>query len=143
MLQGTSCEYCSLRKRIIHQDLNWSESHHHIPFPFPGWSLIIDSIVGVHGLNSFSNGSNAISTWTADNGRMWLADPDFLLSKILNARRMVFSYNSNSAFSPGTAGVDEQARSLLFRLKMRRQACPMRPIIFICHSLGGLLVKRV
>ncbi len=43
-----------------------------------------------------------------------------------------------------TAGVNEQAVNLLDRFDaQRRPLSPQRPIIFIAHSLGGIIVKSV
>jgi predicted alpha/beta hydrolase family esterase len=58
---------------------------------------------------------------------------------------MIFAYNANVAFESSTAGVVEQADNLLNRLRgKRRRGIPQtRPIIFVAHSLGGIIVKRV
>jgi hypothetical protein len=77
-------------------------------------------IVAVHGLNPFKNTSNAISTWTSDNGKMWLQDEGFLPTQIPNARIIVFGYNSNVAFTSSNAGLAEQAKNLLLLLRLRR-----------------------
>lgn len=61
---------------------------------------------------------------------------------IKNARVMSYGYSSVVAFSKSTAGVEEFARDLLERLKAVRLEAT-RPIIFICHSMGGLIVKKV
>jgi hypothetical protein len=77
-------------------------------------------IVAVHGLNPFKNTSNAISTWTSTNGKMWLEDEGFLPTQIPNARIMLFGYNSNVAFASSNAGLVHQATNLLFLLDRRR-----------------------
>ncbi|KAI9764543.1 MAG: hypothetical protein M1840_008369 [Geoglossum simile] len=99
-------------------------------------------IVAVHGLNPTDKDSHAQKTWTASNGKMWLKD--FLTKKLQTARILLFGYNANVAFQTSAAGVREQAENLLNRLngKRRMQDAMDRPIIFICYSLGGLIVKR-
>ncbi len=77
-------------------------------------------IVAVHGLNPFKNTSNAISTWTSANGKMWLKDDGFLPSQIPNARIMLFGYNSNVAFTSSNAGLVQQATNLLVLLESHR-----------------------
>ena len=77
-------------------------------------------IVAVHGLNPFKNISNAISTWTSVNGKMWLQDDGFLPTQIPNARIMLFGYNSNVAFTSSNAGLVQQATNLLVDLDLHR-----------------------
>ncbi|KIW67282.1 hypothetical protein PV04_06547 [Phialophora macrospora] len=84
---------------------------------------------------------HAEATWTAGNGKMWLSD--FLPKRLPDARILLFGYNSNVAVETSSAGVDEQAVNLLDRLTARRKlVSPRRRIIFIAHSLGGIVVKR-
>ncbi|KAF4452601.1 P-loop containing nucleoside triphosphate hydrolase [Fusarium austroafricanum] len=97
-------------------------------------------IVAVHGLNPTNKSFHAEKTWTASNSNMWLKD--FLPISIPTARVLLFGYNANVAFQTSTAGVRQQAENLLNRLKGKRRDAMKRPIIFICHSLGGLVVKR-
>ncbi|KAI2633761.1 hypothetical protein GGS26DRAFT_554645 [Hypomontagnella submonticulosa] len=96
-------------------------------------------IVVVHGLNPVDKQSHAEATWTSGD-KLWLRD--FLPKRAPNARILLFGYNSNVAFQTATAGVREQAENLLNRLKEARTTEPNRPLMFICHSLGGLIVKR-
>ncbi|OTB11225.1 hypothetical protein K445DRAFT_26789 [Daldinia sp. EC12] len=96
-------------------------------------------IVAVHGLNPLDKPSHAEATWTAGD-KLWLKD--FLPEKLPTARVLLFGYNSNVAFQTATAGVREQAENLLNRLEGARTGDPTRPLIFICHSLGGIIVKR-
>lgn len=56
---------------------------------------------------------------------------------------MIFGYNANVALDSGTDGVYEHATNLCGRLYHERRKAPNRPLIFVCHSLGGIVVKRV
>lgn len=96
------------------------------------------SIVAVHGL-----GGSWQKTWTDENGKLWLRD--FLPSQLPNARIMSFGYNSETVFTQSVEDIADTATSLLERLNIKRQdaAERARPIIFISHSLGGIIVKKV
>jgi hypothetical protein len=72
--------------------------------------------------------------------KLWLRD--FLPSQLPGARVLLFGYNSNVAFETSIAGVREQAVNLLNRLAYKREDAEERPIIFVAHSLGGIIVKR-
>jgi predicted alpha/beta-fold hydrolase len=105
-------------------------------------SGVVD-FVALHGLNGHYR-----KTWTAtsaDNGTQvnWLKD--LLPAVIPNARVMSFGYNSVVQFSKGTAGIADFAEQLLEGLMARRTspAEKRRPVIFICHSLGGIVFKQV
>lgn len=103
---------------------------------------LFNSIVAVHGLNPRNKVDHAMATWTAQRSKkLWLRD--FLPKQIPKARIMIFGYNANVALDSGTDGVCEQATNLCQRLHHERQEAPNRPLIFVCHSLGGLVVKRV
>ncbi|KAH8744418.1 hypothetical protein F5882DRAFT_497181, partial [Hyaloscypha sp. PMI_1271] len=94
-------------------------------------------IVAVHGLNG-----TARKTWTdEDSGSFWLED--FLPGALPNARIMTFGYDSGLAFSRSKAGVENFSRDLLNRLRLVRGSHEDRPLIFIAHSLGGIVVKKV
>lgn len=104
-----------------------------------------DSIVFVHGLNG-----DRIATWTnKDNGVCWPADllPQFL--DPIGVRVMTYGYNANvAAFTDGSVSRDKihhHAETLASSLVANRslRGCAERPIIWVCHSLGGLVVKRL
>lgn len=97
------------------------------------------SIVAVHGLNPTNTEFHAEATWT-DGDKLWLKD--FLPAQLPNARILLFGYNSNVAFETSISGVRENAVNLLNRLVNKRANTEERPIIFVAHSLGGIVVKR-
>ncbi|UKZ73695.1 hypothetical protein TrVFT333_001345 [Trichoderma virens FT-333] len=100
--------------------------------------IIIIRIVAVHGLNGKARG-----TWTdKDSGMLWLEH--FLPEDIPDARIMTFGYDSSLMFSQSKGRIEDFARDLLNRLWMLRQLPQEknRPLIFVCHSLGGIVVKK-
>jgi hypothetical protein len=108
----------------------------------------------VHGLNG-----DARQTWKdRTTGKLWLQD--FLPNAIPDSRIMTFGYDSAFVFGSSMAGLDDFALDLLDRIRATRQsevlACNLlcsrypdnfqaknRPLVFICHSLGGIVVKKV
>ena len=109
-------------------------------------SEILDAIdiVAIHGLNG-----DYSRTWTAITSAgtevNWLKHEDFLPNHLENARIMSYGYNSGFQFSNSQAGISEFADQLLEDLISWRvsQLQQLRPLIFICHSLGGLVFKQV
>src|ERR1700753_4311624 len=77
----------------------------------------LHSIVAVHGLNPINKEYHAEQTWTAGES-LWLRD--LLPKRAPTVRVLLFGYNSNIAFETSTAGVLEQAESLLNQLKFKR-----------------------
>ncbi|OCL03087.1 hypothetical protein AOQ84DRAFT_271434, partial [Glonium stellatum] len=92
-------------------------------------------VVFVHGLTGGS-----IKNWTRD-GVCW--PRDLLSDKIHHcARIMTWGYDSASYSAPD--GLSLQAGTLLKGLETMRQTRveKKRPIVFVCHSLGGIVVKQ-
>lgn len=99
-------------------------------------------IVAVHGL-----GGHFKETWTDnDSKQLWLRDflPSQLKDVGLAARVMSYGYDSTTAFSKSVTDIEDQATMLLNALALERQSPPenKRPLIFIAHSLGGIIVKK-
>ncbi|KAK6851858.1 hypothetical protein PG995_011983 [Apiospora arundinis] len=115
----------------------------HIPLRIPIFNLLTTlplSVVAVHGLNFTGSDNHAVKTW-AKGDRVWLRDdlPGRLPEP---ARVMLFAYNSSPAIGAGAIKLDDHARNLLQRLSIMRKDAPLRPLVFICHSLGGIVVKQ-
>ena len=104
-------------------------------------------IVFVHGLNPKGQENHARRTWTysgdaSPTATFW---PQALLPySIPSARILLFAYNSSILVNASNAPVHGHANTLLNRLynKRREENEKHRPIVFIAHSLGGLLVKQ-
>lgn len=99
-------------------------------------------IVFVHGLNPKGSPNHARDTWTNEGGIFW---PETLIRQELpSARVLLFAYNSSILSNASSAHVASHARTLCDRLMNRRREAQEvhRPLIFIAHSLGGLLVKQ-
>ncbi|KAL8748150.1 MAG: hypothetical protein Q9190_000045 [Brigantiaea leucoxantha] len=102
---------------------------------YSGPEVTVD-VVAVHGLQG-----DPFKTWKHENGKLWLRD--FLPADVPFARIMSYGYESTVAFSSSVANIEDIALDLLNRLVHERSiGANKRPIVFICHSLGGLVVKK-
>ncbi|KAJ5288889.1 hypothetical protein N7478_001919 [Penicillium angulare] len=101
--------------------------------------------VFVHGLNPRGRNDHPFETWTHANRTFW--PRDFLADDMPFARVFVYGYNSNitNPQTMSTASIKDHANTLLNLLDMERgpsmQSMPPK-IIFIGHSLGGLVIKQ-
>ncbi|KAK1613488.1 hypothetical protein BDP81DRAFT_513692 [Colletotrichum phormii] len=119
-----------------------------------GRDPVVD-IVAVHGLNGHRE-----HTWTASGGKHWLRD--FLPTDLPNARVLCWGYDANthSSSSVSIQYLYDHARELVADLTRKRGLTNVcnhltvvssgntdsnqsreRPIIFVVHSLGGIVVK--
>lgn len=99
--------------------------------------ILIRSIIFVHGLNGHPRKS-----WASEKtGFYW---PLEVSKKISDARLMTFGYIAD--FATGNhnhMGIRQHAESLLLNLNnIRLLAMKNRPLVFVCHSLGGLVTKE-
>ena len=100
-------------------------------------------VVFVHGLNG-----DPQKTWTAEKSKIFW--PAQLLPPILEeekARILVYGYDADvSSFTDGVSKdkIHNHAEHLIAELAANRRIrkATERPIIFVAHSLGGLVVKR-
>ena len=100
-------------------------------------------IVLVHGLNG-----HPYNTWATHKPEVFW--PSDLLPSILDEQKirvLTYGYDANvTAFTDGTSKdkIHNHAEHLAGRLVANRSLKKAldRPIIFVCHSLGGLVVKR-
>ncbi|KAH6653380.1 hypothetical protein BKA67DRAFT_503658, partial [Truncatella angustata] len=104
-------------------------------------------IVAIHGI-----GAHPDDTWTwkrPDERTNWLADPNMLPKAVPNARIMRFGYESTwfgtEENEPKRTNVSDVAETLLTELHFHRGVSlgdATRPIIFIAHSYGGLVLLQ-
>ncbi|EKG09964.1 hypothetical protein MPH_12926 [Macrophomina phaseolina MS6] len=94
-------------------------------------------IVAIHGL-----GGDLRETWTHKNGTLWLRD--LLPRSMPGARIYTYGYPSKIFFNRSVAGIRDFATHLLDALsfEMRKIESTSRPIVYICHSLGGVVFKQ-
>lgn len=95
-------------------------------------------VVIVHGLNG-----HPITSWSNPVTKAFWPK-DFLPLDIPEARVMTYGYNADAAFGNTTADIVDHAKDLLGSLvdKREEEDEQRRPIVFIAHSLGGIVVKQ-
>ncbi|QUC21150.1 uncharacterized protein UV8b_05393 [Ustilaginoidea virens] len=101
-------------------------------------------IVLVHGLNG-----DPQRTWTAGNGTFWPTDLLPASLKGAHANVLVYGYNADvyskkNDRSASDNFIHQHAQTLVTNLTLFRKSegTFRNPIIWVCHSLGGILVKR-
>ncbi|KAG8825700.1 hypothetical protein FRC19_010690 [Serendipita sp. 401] len=94
-------------------------------------------IIAIHGLDGHREQS-----WTAENEKLWLKD--FLPNDLPNARILSYGYDADtrSFIQTSSKTISHHAEDFVERLSQLRRMHPRRPIIFLAHSLGGIILKR-
>ncbi|KAI0846574.1 hypothetical protein F5Y00DRAFT_271878 [Daldinia vernicosa] len=133
---GNVSEHLNTKERL---DLQLDDNIGALPLPFPGDCEAPDSgidLVFVHGLHG-----SRLKTWSKD-GIFW--PRDLLQDDLKNARVITWGYDADIAKAFSYASKESlfgHANTLLADLAdLRRDVT--RPIVFICHSLGGIVVKE-
>lgn len=101
-------------------------------------------IILIHGLNGSPE-----TTWTSNNNVFWPTDLLPTALKGAHANILVYGYNADVYSgrhdrSASTNFIHQHAQTLITSLTLfrRSEGTSRNPIIWICHSLGGILVKR-
>ncbi len=92
-------------------------------------------VVFIHGLYS-----NAVDAWTNENGDVW---PLWIKQTLPECRVLFLNYPAPAFF-----GTKESAVSIKQRARNLADYLPIigigkRPTVFVCHSLGGILIKEI
>lgn len=121
-----------------------SQLYWHVEKDFIGFTPLSDpknavvDIVAITGL-----GGHALGSFRSKNGAsVWLRD--FAPEDLPHARFITYGYNTAVIASNSKQGVYELARDLLDGLAIFRSRTQTRdrPICFVCHSLGGVVLKE-
>ncbi|CAJ2500089.1 Uu.00g029420.m01.CDS01 [Anthostomella pinea] len=106
----------------------------------PGRDFNVD-LVFIHGLYE-----RGVKAWTQERAdTLWVRD--IFPHQKYQARILFYDYDVETLTAPGgpaATGIYDEAVNLVNELQADRyiQEADRRPIIFICHGVGGLLVKR-
>ncbi|GKT51856.1 protein SERAC1 [Colletotrichum spaethianum] len=103
------------------------------------------SIVAVHGLNprSKKDDDHAWDTWRTPSGpagRIWLRDD--LPQHVPDSRIFLYQYNATAVYGKDRSTFVDKANDLLEDIRLEREDAESRPILFLGHSMGGLLIKQ-
>nr|POF14119.1 nephrocystin-3 [Quercus suber] len=137
--ERTLCATLTSHKRPTPTHRGW-----HVDKDFHGFTPLCDpedaqvDIVAVMGLGGHALGSFR----TADGTSVWLRD--FASEDVPRARFITYGYDSKVAAKVSTQGLSAIAHTLLDGLAIfrRRTQTSKQPLCFVCHSLGGVVLKE-
>jgi triacylglycerol esterase/lipase EstA (alpha/beta hydrolase family) len=117
----------------------------YVAHPFTVTLLTLLSIIAVHGLNprSKNDADHAWDTWrtpAGPDGRLWLRDD--LPQYVPESRIFLYQYNSTAVYGKDVSTFIDKASELLEAIRVERDDAMSRPILFLGHSMGGLLIKQ-
>ncbi|KAF8537823.1 hypothetical protein BDD12DRAFT_743825, partial [Trichophaea hybrida] len=98
-------------------------------------------LIAIHGL-----GGGCITTWKHKRTEQtWLHD--MLPIDLKGVRVWTYGYEADVAFSSSTTRISDFSNTLLQHAKNKEVGKQVRHssrrIIWVCHSLGGIVVKKV
>jgi len=137
--ERTLCATLTSRERPTPSNRSWRVDKDFIGFtPLSNPDDASVDIVTVTGLGGHALGSFR----SADGMSVWLRD--FAPEDIPQARFVTYGYDTAVVASDNNQGVRELARTLLDGLAIFRQRTQtqQRPLLFVCHSLGGVVLKE-
>ncbi|OTA59076.1 hypothetical protein K449DRAFT_385103 [Hypoxylon sp. EC38] len=99
-------------------------------------------IIAIHGLNPRGKkvADHAWDTWRTPAGHLWLRDD--LPQDLPESRIFLHEYNSTVIYGSDRSTFINRANRLLEEIRIERKGIESRPILFLSHSMGGLLVKQ-
>ncbi|CCA76563.1 hypothetical protein PIIN_10556 [Serendipita indica DSM 11827] len=102
-----------------------------------GDNPIVD-IIAIHGLDG-----HRLDAWTETESKaMWLRE--FLPEDIPRARILTYGYDADTRSSEFTSTntIQRHAMGFMQAVERARKGVERRPIIFLAHSLGGIILKQ-
>lgn len=137
--EETLCATVTSRERPVPRERSWRVDN-----DFVGFTPLCDpndarvDIVAVTGL-----GGHALGSFRSTSGAtVWLRD--FAPRDVPRARFITYGYDTAVVASDSNQGIHELAHTLLDGLAIfrRRTGAQKRPLLFVCHSLGGVVLKE-
>jgi hypothetical protein len=85
-------------------------------------------------------GGHRSKTWTNSSGEFW---PAWLANEVPDTRVWTYGYNSSFWNSPSEDALELHCAQLLDKCEQEEIGKQDAKVVFVCHSLGGILFKSV